>query len=266
MFFINFKLKMIKYIVVIAFLIFIYSCSNQHAFVKDEFIQNSVAYDVKNRQALHRFKDMKIGNEFEAIKIRRSWTESYHFPFIFRFSGAKEKFSFIFVNTDTLNNKKFKAAVYCKEKIKEKELPAFIPYPFPLKYENNFSGRIINLSDTSDNASFVISEPPYIMFPEHISEGNFTYKNQTFKIKGINSYKKKNGKPGFTGKMVGYDVYDAADKQIMSVSCMNKGLVWIEKNIAEELKPYLMALASSLMLKRDLKEEHQKTKSGYYVN
>jgi hypothetical protein len=256
----------IRYVVILIYLIVLCSCSNQHAFVKDEFIQNSVAYEIKNRQAMHRFKDMKIGNEFEARKIRRSWTESYHFPFIFRFSGAKEKFSFIFVNSDTLNNKKFKAAVFCKEKIKEKELPDFIPYPFPLKYENNFSGRIINLNDTSDNASFLISEPPYIMFPEHISEGNFTYKNRTFKIKGINSYKKKNGKPGFTGKMVGYEVYDASDKQIMSVSCMNKGMVWIDKNFENDIKPFLMALSSAMMLKRDLKEEHQRTKSGFYVN
>ncbi|MCX7729401.1 MAG: hypothetical protein N2203_08020, partial [Bacteroidia bacterium] len=147
------------------------SCKTQHAFVSEPLMNSGIIYEVTNRQALHWFKDMYIGKEFVAYKIKRSWTEGYHFPFILRFSGVKEKFSFMLKNTDS-SETTMKAISFCLDKIQEQELPQFIPYPFPLNYENIFSGKIILLGDTSYQALFAISEPPYIMFKGHISEGH----------------------------------------------------------------------------------------------
>ncbi|MCX8080062.1 MAG: hypothetical protein N3F09_02365 [Bacteroidia bacterium] len=242
--------------------ILLWSCKTQHAYISDSLVTEGETFDIKNRQALHWFKDMELGTEYTAKKIKRSWTEGYHFPFILRFSGMKEKFSFVLNSNDSVNQP-FKAAVFCLNKIKEKQLPDFIPYPFPLKYENIFSGKIILLSDTSVKASFLINEPPYIMTKEHISEGKFFFKNEVYEIKGVNAYRKKNGSPGFTGQIIGFEVFDKNNKPIMGVSCMNVGKVWYVKNLDKETKNFLMALSAAMLLKRELKDDHERLKTGH---
>ncbi|MCX7651057.1 MAG: hypothetical protein N2050_10985 [Flavobacteriales bacterium] len=250
------------------------SCRTQHAWIRFDQASDFEVYQPARRQAWPFSRSMPYDRDFKVSKIFRSWTTAYQFPFVVVFSGAKEKFRFEISGRIPEATDSFHAKVFCTARIREKDFPLFFVGIPPLvynvmppdKYENFFFGKVYSSDSLKFGHSFfAIGEPPFILMPRQMSEGYLMLDTTKFAIVGVNSVANLKGdRPVFTGHIVGFEVYDAhKEKLVMGVSAVNEGRVWLRKNLTTKEKNHLMALASALLLRRDLKEIHQNVKSGF---
>ncbi|MCS6981394.1 MAG: hypothetical protein N2110_06880 [Flavobacteriales bacterium] len=252
----------------------LFSCKTQHAWLRLGNLSDYEVYQPSRRQAWPFSRAMPYDKDVVVSEISRSWTTAYNLRFIVAFSGAKEKFRFRVLAHFPESPDTFRAEVFCTTRIKETDFPLFGPGIPPLflnlmppdKYQNFFFGQIYP-SDTLKwgDSFFSIGEPRFIMLPGQGSEGYLLAQGKKFAIVGVTSvHNLKGTKPVFTGRVVGFEVYDAdTEKIVMGVSAVNEGRVWLRKDLPIKHKNHLMALASAMLLRRDLKEKHEEIKSGY---
>lgn len=250
------------------------ACKTQHAWLNLGNLSDYEVYRPSRRQAWPFSRTMPYDKDVVVSGIRRSWTTAYHLRFVVAFSGAKEKFRFRLVAHFPESPDTFRAEVYCTARIRETDFPLFGPGIPPLflnlmppdKYRNFFFGQIYPADTLKWGDSFFsIGERRYIMLPGQGSEGYLMVNGKKFAIVGVTSvHNLKGTKPVFTGQVVGFEVYDAdTEKIVMGVSAVNEGRVWLRKDLPILYKNHLMALASAMLLRRDLKEKHEEIKSVY---
>lgn len=248
------------------------ACQTQHAWLRLGNEEQFEVYQPSRRQAWPFSRTMPYDRHFRVFDHRRSWTTAYNIPFFIVFSGAKEKFRFRFTGSLPESGDTFRAQVLCTARIREKDFPMlFLAIPPlmlnlmpPDRYSNFFFGQILPADTLRYGSSFFsIGEPQFIIMPGQVSEGYLMVGDRKFSIVGVTAVRSIKGtRPVPVGQVVGFEVYDQEERPVLGVSAVNEGRVWLRKDLSATDRFHLMALASALLLRRDLKSTHEAAKYG----
>lgn len=199
---------------------------------------------VKGTQGLMIGQVVRFG-DFYTDKVKRGWVNQYDIPFFVRFKGASEKLSFTQFGPD-----KVKAEVSCISRFRSKELEVLGDFfAIPLKHENYFAGNIL-LSDGAATWDFVLHNPDGDFQREVSSAGIARYHNKVIEITAIRSL---HNQPSWMSKFTVYGYHFYLDgKPLGAVSIMNRGTVWLEREVSPEIKIVIASLATALLLRTDV--------------
>lgn len=224
-------------------LIFI-SCKTPDLLLSHELKRDTVAYDVRGRQGLMINQVLSFG-PFKTSRVKRGWTQSYDIPFLLRFQGSKERFSFTQLSGDSLN-----AGVFCLGKLQSTELELVDDYlGISMEYENTFSGSIVF---TKTNFwDFVINNPDAGYGNGEYATRGFVRSNngQIIEIIPVNRLENHKGLKNIDN--YGFEFY-IESKPVAAVSAMNKGKVWLRSGLSKEQSLVLSALCSAILIKSNL--------------
>jgi hypothetical protein len=204
------------------------------------------AMEVKGRHGWQINQVVKYG-DFYTDKVKRGWTHSYDVPFFIRFSGASEKLSFTQFDSN-MNSVK----VACIGKLRSRELDILGDYfRIPLKFEHYFAGSAV-IHEHQKAYDFVIFNPSGDFLREKASAGFVTDGSTRIEIEAIRRLK---GQPKWMEELTiyGYEFFKDG-KSIGAVSTINKGRVWLVKDLSEELKLILAAVSTGILLRRDIED------------
>ncbi len=201
---------------------------------------------VKGRQGLQIGQVIRYG-EFKTDKVRRGWTGSYDVPFVLRFRGAKEKLSYTQYGTDGLQ-----AEVACVSRFQSTEIPLAGDYfSVPVKLTNFFAGNIF-FGANGSNWDFILHNPNGDFLRDAESAGFAKNGSKRIDIQAIRGLK---GQPGWLKELTVYGhEFWLGDKVVGAVSTLNKGTVWIDESLDSETKTVMAAVATGLLLRRDVEE------------
>lgn len=185
--------------------------------------------------------------DFKTDKVRRGWTRSYNFPFFLRFQGAKEKLSFTQFGPNGTS-----AKVAFVSSFKTVELPLVNSYfNVPVSYKNFFAGTVV-LNNGVQNWDFIIHNPDGDFMREKASAGMIKNGTQVVEIHAIRSIK---GQPKWLEKLAVYGhEFSQNGKVVAAISNINKGTVWIDPALDSDRKTLIAAVATGLLLRRDMEE------------
>jgi hypothetical protein len=201
---------------------------------------------VKGRQGLQIGQVIRYG-EFKTDKVRRGWTGSYDVPFVVRFRGAKEKLSFTQFGTGGQQ-----AEVACVSRFKSTELNLIEDYfSVPVKLTNFFAGNI-SFGENRPNWDFILYNPNGDFLRERASAGYVQNGSKRIEIQAIRGLK---GQSGWLKELTVYGhEFRLGGKVVGAVSIVNKGTVWIDESLDSETKTVMAAVATGLLLRRDVEE------------
>ena len=113
------------------------ACTTPQILVDESLREEGTVYEVDGRNGWLVNQHLCFG-EFQTGKVNRGWTKGYDFPFIIRFTGAKEKLSYFL--KDGAGNE---AEIFCLGKLREQDLMLFHEYfDINLKVEDAFTGSV----------------------------------------------------------------------------------------------------------------------------
>lgn len=201
---------------------------------------------VKGRQGWQIGQIIRYG-AFTTDKVKRGWTKAYDLPFILRFQGAKEKISFTQFGPGSLE-----AEVACVSKFKSLELPLIKDYfSVPLNHKNFFAGTI-KMKGSNTNWDFILYNPNGDFLRDKATTGYL--KNGT-DIISLQPVRGLDGQPKMIQAMSVYGHEFWLDGRVIAaVSMLNKGTVWMDRNLQDELKTVVAAVATGLLLRTDVEE------------
>lgn len=188
--------------------------------------------------------------DYTTDKVRRGWTGSYNVPFIVRFQGAKEKLSFTQFSENSM-----KAKVSAISKFKSTEIPILRDYfSIPLDMQNFFAGNI-SFGEGKNNWDFILYNPNGDFLRTQQSAGYVHGGGYHLDIEPIRELK---GQPDWMDKLAVYGFeFRHEGKVVGAVSTMNKGAVWIDKSLNEEMKTVIAAVSTGLLLRTDVEDVAQ---------
>ncbi len=223
-------------------ILFLFSaCSTPRINVDEQLLSDSDLYEVQGRQGWLANQTLSFG-EFQSGKVDRSWTKGYDYPFIVRFTGAKEKLSY------TLKGgKDLEADVFCIGKLREQDLRLFHRYfDINLNAKDIFSGTVV-LGEEIAYDFYVMNlnqnNVSRAVEGRIIGEDSFISIEPIKKLEGNKAYLSAQA-PGFEFKLNG--------QVIGAVEVLNKGRIWIKKDLSEENRLLVASVASALLLRSDL--------------
>ncbi len=204
------------------------------------------AMPVKGRQGLQIGQVIRYG-EFKTDKVRRGWTKSYDVPFVVRFRGAKEKMSFTQFGPDGQQ-----AEVACISKFKSTEIMTVRDYfSVPIDIDNFFAGNI-TFGEERPNWDFILYNPNGDFLREQASAGYAQNGTKRIDIQAIRGLK---GQSGWLKEVtVAGHEFRYEGKVVGAVSTINNGKVWIDETLDAETKTVIAAVATGLLLRRDVEE------------
>lgn len=202
------------------------------------------AMSVKGRNGLQIGQVICYG-EFTTDKVRRGWTKGYDIPFIVRFQGAKEKLGFT-----QFGPGQTRAEVACISKFKSTEIELVRDFfGIPLEYQNFFAGNI-TLGAGPQVWDFIIHNPNGDFLREKSSAGFAQNGSRRIDIDAIRGLQ---GQPDWMKKLAVYGHEFRIDGKIAgAVSTVNKGKVWIDPQLDDEMRTVIAAVATGLLLRRDV--------------
>lgn len=223
------------------FFILLSACSTPRINVNEQLLSDSDLYEVQGRQGWLVNQTLSFG-EFQSGKVDRSWTKGYDYPFIVRFTGAKEKLSF------TLQNgSKNEADIFCISKLREQDLQLFHKYfDINLNAKDVFSGSII----IGGNAG-------YDFYITNLNQNNISRKVEgritgEGRIISIEPIKKLEGNKAYLSAQTPGFEFTMNGELIGAVEVLNKGRIWIRKSLPEADRLLIASAASALLLRSDL--------------
>jgi len=193
-------------------------------------------YPVEGRHGW-RWKRKVVAGEFTAENFKGGWVGSYEFPFFLRFRGSKEKFSF--VQFDGARNQ---AVVMAVDRFKTIEIPVVRNYfNIPIQYEQIFAGSVY-LPARKQAYDFWVNYPDANtrITP---TEGFIQLPGGKVDVKGLQQLE------GMTFKLpanLGYN-FLLNGEVVATVDAMNKGMIYLKKDLDAETRLVLVAVANSLM-------------------
>jgi hypothetical protein len=212
---------------------------------------NATAMAVKGRNGFQIGQVIRFGN-YTTGKVRRGWTHGYDLPFLIRFQQAKEKLSFTQYGPDGRS-----AQVACVSKFKSTELSVIQDFfGIPLDYQNFFAG---NIALGVTNWDFVIHNPNGDFLREKTSAGFAQSASRRIEIQAIRGL---NGQPEWMKELtvVGHE-FRYEGKVVGAVSTMNRGKVWIDETLDPDTRVVIAALATGLLLRRDVESVDMRSTS-----
>ena len=203
---------------------------------------DAVRMPVKGRNGLQIGQVIRYG-EYTTGKVRRGWTKGYDIPFIVRFQKAQEKLSYTQFGPENLS-----AEVACVSKFKSTEIQLVRDFfGIPIDYSNFFAG---NISIGSSNWDFIIHNPNGDFLHEEASAGFAQCGGRQIDIEAMRGIE---GQPDWLKDMtvVGHE-FRIDGRVVGAVSTLNKGSVWIDPNQTAETRTVIAAIATGLLLRRDV--------------
>jgi len=217
-------------------LLAISSCKTPQHQINRQTTAEMDVYPVEGRNSW-RWKRRVTAGEFTADNFKGGWVGSYEFPFFLNFSGSKEKFSF--VQHDNSGNQ---AVVMAVDRFKTVEVPVVRNYfRIPIQYEQIFAGSVY-LPARKQAYDF------WVNFPDANTkitptEGFIQLPGGKVDVKGLQQLE------GMTFKLpanLGYN-FLLNGEVVATVDAMNKGMIYLKKDLDAETRLVLVALANSLM-------------------
>lgn len=207
------------------------------------------AMPVKGRNGFQIGQVIRYG-DYTTGKVRRGWTQGYDLPFMIRFQAAKEKLSFT-----QYDAKGQIAQVMCVSKFKSTELPIVGDFfGIPLDYQNFFAG---NIAIGITNWDFVIHNPNGDFLREKAAAGFAQSGSKRIDIEAIRGLK---GQPDWMKELTVYGhefLYEG--KVVGAVSTVNRGKVWLDKNLDPQTRIVIASLATGLLLRTDVESVDMRT-------
>lgn len=222
------------------------TCQPARLVINSDFAKASPGMSVKGRYGLQIGQKITFG-EYKTSKVRRGWTKGYDVPFRVRFRGAKEKLSFTQYGPDEME-----AEVACISRFKSTELTLARDYfSLPLDIDNSFAGSI-SFDMGHKVWDFIVFNPTGDFLRDQASAGYARSSNQRIEIKAIRGME---GQPEWLKELSIFGHEFLIDgKVVAAVSTVNKGKVWIADHLDSEAKTVIAAIATGLLLRRDVEE------------
>lgn len=221
------------------------ACSTPEMLVDKKLQEESMAYEVNGRNGWLINQRLSFG-EYESGKVNRSWTKGYDFPFIVRFTGAKEKLSFSLKNAEGVE-----AEIFCLGKLREQDLTLFHEYfDINLKAKDAFTGSVV----VSENAAFdfyVTNLNQNNWFRE--AKGWIRGENAKFEIRPVKML--GNNQRSLGMQAPGFE-FVRNNKVVGAVETLNQGRVWLHNDLNEDQKLVLAGVASALLLRSELADHN----------
>lgn len=214
------------------------SCKSHQLAVNTELRTNGQEIAVKGRQNL-RFKQQLTFGEFSTSYIRRGWTSSYDLPFVVRFQGAQEKFSFT-----QFDGKGNRAEVYAVAKVKSVEMPNLLQhFGFEIPLQNVFAGTIY-MPQTKKSYDFVLYNPDSNL--ERLpTKGQLNSEETAISIKGVTEMQDRKL---WNTDNLGFE-FSIGNQAVGATQTFNKGMVWLRNDLPDETRLLLSALSTALMVR-----------------
>jgi len=201
---------------------------------------------VKGRQGWQINQVIRYG-DFSTDKVRRGWTRSYDIPFFVRFQGASEKLSYTQFGPGGMA-----AEVACIGKFRSKELNLFSEYfGIPLSYQNVFAGTVL-FQGEQDPWDFVLHNPDGDFLRREASAGFARRGEEQLEIRAIRGME---GQPQWVRELAVYGHEFFLNGEVIgAVSTVNRGKVWIRTDLDPSIRTLVAALATGILLRRDMEE------------
>lgn len=207
----------------------------------------AIAYPVQGRSGWLLDQRLRFG-EFSAGPVSRGWTKGYDYPFIIRFTGAREKLRFP-VSDGTGNE----AMVHCIGKLREQDLRIFRDY-----FDVN-----INTTDTFTCALEVNDSATYDFYASNLNvQQNLGYKPMQGSLRGgaepvdlRSVWHLSSGQRSLTTEPLGVEFLRGGEV-IGAVETVNEGRVWVRDDLDQESRLVIGAVAAALLLRSGLAEHN----------
>lgn len=195
-----------------------------------------------------RVDQVLVFGPYRSGPVSRGWTKGYDYPFIIRFSGAREKLRFA-VRDDAGNE----AMVHCAGKLREQDLRAFREYfDVNLKTTDTFAGTIL-----------LNGEQAFEFHVENLNvQQNIGYKPLEGSIRGGAEpirlqavWHTESGQRWLDTQPIGVEFLRNGGA-IGAVETVNAGRVWIRDDLAQTDRLLLASMASALLLRSGLAEHN----------
>lgn len=236
-----------KTLYLLLLILFFSGCSTPHMRLPESLQGNAEMYVVQGRDGW-RINQQISFSEFRAGPVARGWTKGYDYPFLIRFSAAREKFQFPMV--DQYGGK---VQVFCFGKLREQDLRIFKDY---------FD---INLHAT-DTFTCSISSAPKETYDFYVSnlnlQQNVGYKPMQGSLRGgaidyqlRSIWHLDSGHRTLDTQPLGVE-FSHNGRAIAAVETINEGRVWLHKDLSQSARLVVAAAASALLLRSGLAEHN----------
>lgn len=239
------------------------SCSYKLA-VPQDFEKTAIYNQAQNRQSWPFKRTMTLG-DYHASDIRRGWTEVYHFTFVMRWTGAKERYRFVV--RESARPQDTVATVFCFTKIRQEDFTwvARRMGGIPIKYENLFAVTIAlrNTAGEVDEWEMVYNEP--MMFISPMQRGAGLLKGPSdikYELESYHYFRRPSGKRLWSNTPIGFAIKKEG-KEVAVADIINKGGYYISQDLSGDEKNLLTSACMALLLRRDLRDRHER--AGVYV-
>lgn len=215
------------------------------AMMVDEHLAKIEPMNVQGRQGWQIRQVITIG-EYRSGPVKRSWTKGYDYPFIIRFTAAKEKLGF-----DTVDGFGRRARAFCAGKLSEQDFHKFNQY-----FDVNLRTRDVF------SCTVAIGEAQTYDFFVHDLNQNSTSGTVNGSLRGAERdiairpvWHLATGKKTWDVRPLGLEFVDGRTV-VGAVELINGGRVWLDPDLSEEHKLVLASLASALLLRSDLADHN----------
>lgn len=199
------------------------------------------AMDVRGRQGWQ-VKQVITFGEFRAGPVKRGWTKGYNYPFIVRFSAAKEKLSY-----ETEDGSGARIQAFCVGKLSEQDFHKFYEYfEINLRTRDVFSCTLATSNSTT-----------YDFFVEDLNQNRTSGKvSGTVRGGAMRAdirpvWRLESGKETWDTRPLGFE-FVVDDVVVGAVEVVNEGRVWLQKSLGVEHRQVLSSVAAALLLRSDL--------------
>jgi len=187
--------------------------------------------------------------EYRSGPVSRGWTKGYDYPFIIRFTGAREKLRFPV--RDAAGNE---AMVHCIGKLREQDLRLFTEY-----FDVN-----LNTTDTFTGTVRISEERVYDFFVSNLNtQQNIGYRPLEGEIRGSAEpvrlravWQLDSGQRWLDTLPIGVE-FLLGGRVVAAVETVNEGRVWIEDGLTGPDRMAVAAVAAALLLRNDLADHNE---------
>lgn len=205
------------------------------------------AYPVYGRSGWLLDQRLHFG-EFSAGPVSRGWTKGYDYPFIIRFTGAREKLRFPV--SDGLGNE---AMAHCIGRLREQDLRIFRDY-----FDVN-----TNTADTFACTLRVNDSVDYDFYAANLNvQQNVGYKTMEGSVTGgaepiglQSVWQLSSGQRWLATEPLGVEFLRQGEV-IGAVETVNEGRVWLGDELDQESRLVIGAVAAALLLRSGLAEHN----------
>ncbi len=237
--------------------LFLGACTSPQMLVNERLQSNASVYPVQGRQGWLINQRLGFG-EYQTGPVKRSWTKGYDYPFIVRFTGAKEKLSFSM--QDSLGHQ---AEVFVLGKLRERDLLVFHKY-FDINFytKDVFTGTIVaNTTATGSFESAAGKRDNYDFFVADLNQnaghsdvqGHIRGPGLELEIQPVTRL--DSGQRMLDTRVPGLEFVHQG-QVVGAVETLNNGRVWLHNDLPEQHKLIIAAAAAALLLRSDLADHN----------